>query len=321
MLKHLGFKAIVGLAAVLPRRVQYWIAHRVADAHYLLDRKARAAVCANLRVILGDDARESVIRHEARWVFRSFGMYLCEFFGHSRFARNFCDKHVIVQGRENLDAALALGHGAIFCSGHYSNWELGGTVVARLGYPIWAITQMHADPRTNAMFVGQREAAGVHVVHSQHGAKAAMKALRANETVAVLGDRTTGGPVVAVQLFGKTTYLPQGPWRMALATGAPILPTFVHRRFSGSYTLEFGPPVAVPERGTRDERMAAMAQSWAATLEARLRADPSQWAVFYRVWDDPETGAKGIGQSLAIEATGVHNLPERNVEVTARSNS
>jgi len=313
MLKHLGFKLITALADFLPRRVQYWISHRVADLHYMLDRRANRAVKANLRVILGEDASDAAIRAEARWVFRSFGMYLCEFFGHRRFGKRFVDEHVVVQGRENLDAALKAGRGAIFCSGHYSNWELGGTIVAHMGYPLWAVVQMHADPRTNAMFVAQREAMGINVVHSETGAVAVLKALRRNETVALIADRPTGGPVVGVTLFGRRTYLPQGPWRIAVASGAALLPTFVYRRFNNQYTMEIAPALIIPAEGSREERMAALAQSWALCLEARLKADPSQWATFYRVWDDPETGAEGLGQSLATRSKVIATSGEKNL--------
>ncbi|MFH0939276.1 MAG: lysophospholipid acyltransferase family protein [Planctomycetota bacterium] len=286
MLKYSMYKAIIGLASVLPRECQYQIAYRVADLNYLLDYQARRIVKDNVRIILGSDAPEANVRRESRWVFRSFGMYLCEFFGHRQFGPRFIDQHVVVRGREHLDAALAQGRGALFCSGHYSNWELGATVVAHLNYPIVAIVQMHGEPKINELFVKQREASGIQVVHSRHGATAAIKALRQNRTVAILGDRTTGGPVVQVQLCGRRTYLPQGPWRIALVSGAALLPTFVCRRFNYNYTLEIGAPIPVPQTGSRHERLTAMAQAWANCFETRLRADPSQWATFFRFWNE-----------------------------------
>ena len=288
---YIGYKAILALSNVLPRSWQYAIAHVVADAHYLLDRPARESVKANLRAIL-PDAPEARIREDARWVFRSFGMYLCEFFGYRRFGPAFIDAHVSVQGRQHLDAARALGRGAILCSAHYSNWELGATTVAHLGYPITAIVQMHPQPRIHELFVQQRAARGVQVFPSAHGAKAALKALRRNGTVAMLGDRTTGGPVVAATLFGRRTLLPQGPWRIAYVSGAPILPAFIHREFNNNYTLQFGAPIVPPAAAEceRNAAMCGMAQAWAACLEARLRANPCQWAAFRPFWDSTPPG-------------------------------
>ena len=300
MLTRLAFKTIGTLASILPRRCQYAIAHRLADAHYLLDREARDSVWANLRVILGEEAPESIVRREARWVFRSFGMYLCEFFGYGKFGPAYIDQHVTVEGREYLDRALAGGHGAVLCSAHYSNWELGATVVAHMGYPIMAVAQMHTDPKTNDIFVKQRTTSGVQVVDSQHAGKASLKALRRNQFTALMGDRTTGGPVVPVTIFGRKTYLPQGPWRIALISGAAVLPIFMQRRFNYGYRLEIDAPIVVPHEGTRDERMAVMAQQWADSFAARVKADPCQWTVFRRVWDDPSTGALGSAQTLAL---------------------
>lgn len=286
MLAYWGYLAVVALTRILPRRVQYFVACRVADLNYLFDRSAREAVKANLRVILGPEASEPHVRRQARWVFRSFGMYMCEFFGAEGFGPEFFDEHVAIQGRENLDAALAGGRGMLFVSGHYSNWELGAFVVGRLGYPIVALTRPHAAQRVNELFVGQRRKHGVTVVHTETGARAVLRALRENRPVAILGDRSTGGPTVRVTLFGRPTYLPQGPWRIAVDAGVPLLPTFVHRRFNRDYTLEIGAALPVPEEGTKAERMAALAQAYALALEARVKADPCQWAVFYPLWKD-----------------------------------
>jgi len=290
MLKYYGYRALSGICGFLPRRLQYAISHRIADLHYLCDGAARRHAMATMRAILGPCVSESKVRREARWVFRSFGMYLCEFMGQRRFGPAFIDKHVEVRGREHLDAALARGRGAILCTAHYSSWELGGPIVAHMKYPITVLTLMHPDPRINALFVELRASRGVKVVHSQSGARAVLKTLRQNETVAIVADRTTGGPVTGVKLFGRHASLPQGPWRIAHVSGAALLPTFVSRRFNNDYVLEIGAPIGMSD-GSRDENMAAMAQAWAGCLEARVRADPCQWAVFRPMWDDDSSVA------------------------------
>ena len=58
----------------------------------------------------------------------------------------------------------------------------------------------------------------------------------------------------------------------------------MRREPDGSYTLLIGKPIDCPEGGTRQERMASMAQAFAVALEERLREDPTQWAAFYPVW-------------------------------------
>lgn len=282
------YRSLTALASSLPRSLQYWCAYRFADAWYLLGGPKRRAVQANMRAVLGPEVPEAAVRREARWVFRSFGVYLCEFFGYRQFGPRYMDACIEVQGREHLDAALAGGRGALFVSGHYSNWEIAASKMAHLGYPIVIVTQEHDDPRVNELFVSQRERHGVTVRHTKGGARAALRGLRENRPVAILADRTTGGPTVEVELFGRRTPLPQGPWYIAAETGAPVLPTFMHRRTNFSYVVHVGAPLYAARTGTRDEKAAALAQAWARHLEARIRTDPAQWTVFYPVWPDED---------------------------------
>lgn len=284
-LHYAAYKAIGRLASTLPLSSQYAIARFAADAYFKLDRHARESVCANLSAVMPTNAAPWEIRHAARSVFQSFGRYLTEFFGFENFSGQYIDRHVTIQGREHVEAALKLGRGALFCSGHYSNWELGPATVARMGYPVLAVTQMHAHPKINALFVQQRARRGVEVVHSRDGATRAMKALMNNRTVALLGDRPTGGPTVEVELFGRKTQLPQGPWRIALRTGAALLPTFVIRRPDNTYILEISAPLSIPLYNDPIKNVQGLAQTWALHWEAQVKSDPSQWEVFSPIWD------------------------------------
>ncbi len=283
---HAAYRAIGRLTSALPIETQYAVARLAADAYFKFDRHARESVCANLRAVGGDEAAAFEVRALARNVFQSFGRYLTEFFGFENFSGQYIDRHMLIQGREHVDAALKAGRGALFCSGHYSNWELGPAAVAHMGYAVMAVTQMHSDRRINQLFVKQRAKRGVEVVHSRDGAIRAMKTLKQNRTVAMLGDRPTGGPTVSVTWFGRTTQFPQGPWRIALRTGAALLPTFIVRRPDNSYFLEIGAPIKIQLYNDVDRDVAAMAQAWARKWEARVRHDPSQWEVFYPIWND-----------------------------------
>lgn len=282
---YLAYRAIRRLTTQLSLPTQYKIARFAANSYYKFDRHARDSVCANLAVVLGKDSASPELRDMAQKVFQSFGRYLTEFFGFERFSGLYIDRKVMIQGRQHVDAALKAGRGALFCSGHYSNWELGPAAVAHMGYPIMAVTQMHTHPRINKLFVQQRAQRGVEVVHSREGAYRAMKALKKNRTVAMLGDRPTGGPTVEVEWFGRKTLLPQGPWRIALKTRAALLPTFMLRRPDHSYFMEICAPIPIPMYNDQDANVRAMAQEWAQRWEARVRYDPSQWEVFQPIWN------------------------------------
>lgn len=301
-----AYALLTRACARLPFGLQYWMARRFAGIAHVLAAKARNGVRANLRVMLAGRGGEGEVRRLTRETFDSFGRYLCEFFGAAGWDQAFFERHVRVVGREHLDAALSLGRGMLFVSGHYSNWELGAFVVGRLGYRILIVAQIHEDPRVNDLFVRARAVHGVEVAPTAKGARAALRALRDNRPVAILGDRPTGGRTVDVRLCGQTTAFPQGPWRLALDTGAPLLPTFMRREPDGSYTLLIDAPIDRPEGGAREERMAGMAQSFAAVLERRLREDPTQWAAFYPVWTCERLAATG-GRPARPRPAEVHS--------------
>jgi KDO2-lipid IV(A) lauroyltransferase len=281
--QYLGFKAIVRLARAWPRPAQQRIAEFVARAYYLLDAQARRDLCRNLERALPPGTPPAEVRRTALRAFESFGYYLAEFLSGNVLSREFIDRHVMVSGREHLDAALRAGRGALFCTGHFSNWELAAAVVARMGYPILAIAQRHAHPDADRLFVETRRACGIEIAYSATGARAALRELAANRTVGILGDRPTGEGNVPVEFFGARTALPPGPWRLALASGAALLPGFV-TRMSDEFILEIGAPLPRPGYTDRDAQVAALAQSWAHAFEEKIKQAPGQWEAFYPVW-------------------------------------
>lgn len=119
----------------------------------------------------------------------------------------------------------------------------------------------------------------------KNAARAMLRALRRNEVVGVMGDRDPTQQGVMVEFFGRPCRFPQGPARLSLATGAPIIPAFCLRRSNDSFSTVFLPPIPIPEEGDRDERVQKMAQSFADIIAETIRVYPELWAVFYPVWD------------------------------------
>jgi lauroyl/myristoyl acyltransferase len=266
--------------------------------------RARGTLEANLRGVHGEGAPLTLTRRQTRQVFLAFARFLKEFFASSPATPVLLREKVRLEGAEHLDAALASGHGALLVSAHYSNWELGAWTVARnQDQPLLILTQPHAQAAVNDFINGLRERQGVRAVHGASGTREVLRTLRGGGHVAMLADRRTGGPEVRVQLCGRETRLPQGPWRLALATGAAVLPIFVTRHPEGCFTVRISPALARPENGSREVRQAALAQAWADGFEAVLREDPTQWTAFVPQW--PElVGQASRAQTVTSAAAG-----------------
>jgi len=69
--------------------------------------------------------------------------------------------------------------------------------------------------------------------------KGCLRALRANQMLALVGDRnfTDGGKVM--DFFGKPSLFPEGPAVFSLHTGAVVIPGFMLRNEDDSFSLVF----------------------------------------------------------------------------------
>src|SRR5690606_9552217 len=86
-----------------------------------------------------------------------------------------------------------------------------------------------SDPRLDAMVVGARERAGMRVVKMERLTPSLLRTLKQNGMVALLIDRPMQGEGVAVEFFGEQVRVPAGPARLALSTGAKVVPVAFER--------------------------------------------------------------------------------------------
>lgn len=285
-IRYLLFRLLIAVCYLLPQRFLYCIALRIADMNYYwLDPSGRRAVEGNLRQVF-PDAIPARINKETRWVFRNFAKYLTEFFKFRHFDLNWFKTNMAMFGLEHIDRALAAGKGCVVSSAHLANWELGAAGLSIMGGKTMTVSvAMHRYGRINDLFIRERESMGLRVADMEKdAARVMLRALRRNEVVGVMGDRDPTQQGVMIDFFGLPCRFPQGPARLALATGAPVIPAFCIRRSNDSFSMTFLPPIPVPEEGTRDEKVRAMTQAFADIIADAIRVHPEQWGVFYPIW-------------------------------------
>ena len=304
MLRFVIFWSVRFLVGILPRWFVYWAAHRLGDINYLFDARGREAVRSNLRKILPPGTSEDRIRFEARWVFRNFAKVIAEFFGFRQFGPEFGERYIQTKGIEHLDNALAKGRGAVLASAHIGNWELAAGDLARRGYKVWAIVQMHANPRVNELFVGQREKRNYRILDMHNAVRPAARILKEGGVLCILGERNLTDSGIPVRFFGRRALFPKGPARLALATKAPLVPAFAIRRPNEGFTICFEPEIQVPEKGTKKSKAQAVTQEFARITEDYIRWHPSQWGVFYRAWEEDPPGKVSTRKPEAAGAAG-----------------
>ena len=94
-----------------------------------------------------------------------------------------------------------------------------------------------------------------------------------------------------VRLFGAPASLPLGPALVAIETGAPTYGVSVRRRPGGRYVGRLD-PLAIPQGGSRRERVTRFLDAEARWFERQVARAPDQWwAIFFPIWPDLEAEA------------------------------
>jgi len=271
------------LALILPLRMVYAVAVFLADLHYLFAPRDRRFVKNNLAVIFPEKSRGE-LRRISIMVFRNFAKYLVDFFRFEKLDRNYIDKKIKLEGAHHFEAALSAGKGAVVLTAHLGNWELGGVVIAQLGYPFWVVALPHKSKKVNDFFDSQRSRKGVKVIAMGKAMRSCISEIRNNHMVALVGDRDFTGKGMLVDFFGRPTHFPEGPAALSLITGAPIVPGFMLRNPDDSFTLRIEKPVEFSPTADRAKDMVSLVGAYKKIFEDYIRKYPEQWYVFRRFW-------------------------------------
>ena len=235
---------------------------------------------ANLaRVAPGACARERETL--VRAVFGHFAMCFADLLSTNRTEPRPARLLAAVEGGEHLDRAAADGRGVILMTAHLGNWELAGRLLALgEGTPTLVVVAAEPDADVGRFLRGGPAPVRFVTLGRATAGVSLLGALRRGELVALQGDRALGTRGdVRVPFFGAPASFPIGPFVLARAAGAPLVPAFCVLAPDRRYRITLGAPIRV---GADGERRALAA--WVAVLEAAVRRHPEQWFNFYDVW-------------------------------------
>lgn len=272
---HIG----AALAGALPRALRLRAAQAVAAATAGRFAGERAVVRSTLaRVVPG--ASRPDLDALVRQVFRNFAVCFTDLITSNR-GGDVDGLLAHTEGLEHLATVERLNRGLVVITAHLGNWELGGRLLARtVTRTTHVVVAPERDPGIERFLRSNGGPVRFLVRASPTDVLPLVAALRRKEVVALQGDRALGGHGDRLQpFFGAPAPFPLGPFLLARAAGAPVLPAFCLLRADHRYTVVIGEPWTVAPGGEAD----ALAH-WVGVLEAMVRRHPTQWFNFYDVW-------------------------------------
>lgn len=226
----------------------------------------------------------------ARRTFSNFGAYIADYFLLPFISRRTIRRWVTASGGlEHLQQAVDRDRGVLLLTCHLGLWELGAIYLRHGGYPVnvvGLVDRVHAGITEFRDWLRTRQGIGVVNRDGVHLAALAIRRLLAEKKiVALLGDRLYGEKGVEVEFLGRRVAFPTGPFRLARATDATVLPSFVVREGRGYRATIESPVAAGSGTDAANDGFRAAAQELARRFEQRIARYPDQYYVFSPFWE------------------------------------
>ena len=287
MLNYVGYlfyRLGEAIAVRMPMDRAYRLAAAIAGIYWIFHRRSRAILLTNLRQVLGPQADEAKVRRTAREGFNQFAYGVVDFFRQPRLLDGELDQLVIsTSGEEIVQEALATGRGGILMIAHMGPWEAGGTWIASRGVPMTAVALTHDSPHVEGFFTTRRERAGFRSVPLGRAARELLRTVARGEMIALAADRNFQESGTWVEFFGRQALMPDGLVRIALRTGAPIIPAFPLRTDDLRVRVLFERPILL-QQGQDD--VPGSVRRCLEVIEQYIRRWPEQWMAFSRIWPE-----------------------------------
>ncbi|WP_420267164.1 lysophospholipid acyltransferase family protein [Candidatus Magnetominusculus dajiuhuensis] len=198
------------------------------------------------------------------------------------------ERIITYEGCDNLKESVDKGRGTIILLSHFGSFFMILPALAFKGYRISQI--VGPSPYRNKiqkMILRARHSENaklpVRFIFSENGLRPIFNALKNNELIAMALDGRAGDVWVDVQFFGRTAHFSQGILKLAIKTGATILPTYIIRQQDDTHRLVFERPIFAEGLPRDIGTVAEYTQRLVSILEGYVSKYPSHFAMIMTI--------------------------------------
>ena len=279
------FKIMGVPLSYLPIAAGYLIARVVADTVHLLSPTLRSAITSNMRHVLGSEAEDATIRQATKNVLRNAARNYFDLIKLPRIKLSDIEKCITVHDWHNFEDALKRGKGVILVSAHLGSYDMTAQIMAARSAKLTVLVEPLEPEALLNHIIGLRKSKGLSYLPVQLGVlKVVMRSLRSGETIGIICDRDFGRDGYRSTFFGEETALPAGAVRIAMRTGAAVVPAFNLRRGDNRYDAYFEPALDIANGG--DEALDRNMEQLIRVMEKYIELCPDQWVVLSPIWDN-----------------------------------
>lgn len=283
-------RVVTGIARLLPRRVGLAVFSRLGLWGGRLFKKDRHRAVENLGIAF-PDSPQMVREAMAEAMYRALGRNVYDFLAMRHLTGAGVEEIVTgIDGREHFAEAYGRGRGVLAVTGHIGCWELMPAYFVRVGYKVSVIARRMRDGVLDRELLALRAQHGVTTIDRDASPRQVIDTLRAGEAIGVLIDQHTRVAGAYVPFFGRPAYTPTGVARIALMTGAAIVPLAIFAERDGRHRVRVFPAIEPPVAADRETAILELTAACSRAVEDLIRIDPKQWVWFHDRWRDSVKG-------------------------------
>ncbi len=282
-------RAVLGMLSLLPRRWGLRVFGWLGEGAYWVLPKPREQILQNLRRI-HPEWEEAACRSFAREVMRNMGRNAVDFVRLRRYGPADVEAIAHLEGAERMRACLERGRGMIGLGGHLGCWEIIPLRLRAEGFEVGVVYRRSSDPRIDRYIITRRRRAGITTHDRDTDGRGILRRLRENAIMGILIDVSTRVDSAQVPFMGHPAWTPLGVARLAMRTGAAVLPLVSYMREDGAHVVEAGEEVPIryaPPGATREEARRLEVENTRRcneVLGAIIARHELQWAWMHPRW-------------------------------------
>lgn len=188
-----------------------------------------------------------------------------------------------VEGLENLEEAKRAQRGILITSGHFGAFEIASYVLGAHAGEVHILVRQQSNPWVDRETTRLRTRTGNILLPRHRAGHRMLNVLRSGGTVGIgIDQRVKPADGILVPFLGEPAWTGTLTAYLSTLSGAPTVPIVAVPTVAGRYKITFGPPIFPDGQG--DERVAALTQRYAKTIESDVRRHPELWFWMHSRW-------------------------------------
>jgi len=298
---YLFLRSIFLFVKMIPRKAVLWWHGILAMFVFNFFKNSRKTILRQLTMVFGKEKTPKEIYRMGQEVFVNLSKTFTDYaiFSNLITRKQFL-KHFRIEGEEHLKNACEKGKGVLCLVPHTASWEFSAIMPPVLGYSTSAVSREIKNPALNKLMIRLREKRGMKNYSRVHNVyQKLVEILQAGECMIIMIDqdsRRVRGEFL--DFLGMKAYTPLGCARLAMETGAAIVPMATFRNADNTYTFKILPEVPLELTGNQQADIIHNTQIHNNVIGEMILSNPTQWVWLHKRWNTTPESLKAYWDDM-----------------------